>query len=320
LVVYTPLLARREAKPNGVVETLSAGYAAINRQLWVLLIPIVVDLFLWLGPHVSYSPLLDPALARGTAWMEGSQPGGDLGQLRQALMTLSADTNTLALLARGPLALPSVALAVGGGAGALLFVYSWTQGLALFLGSLLGGLVLGGFFYAGIAQQVRGGGAAGPLAASRGVPGGVLRVLGLVGLLVGLGVLLGVPLLALVALAALVVPAAAAFVLSLVLLGVALAGIYLFFAVDAIFVSGVGPLDAIRRSAAVVRRHPWPSLGLVLLTWLILTGMDQVWQLVATSLQAPFGVALSVLGNAYIASGLLAASMIFYQERSGANG
>jgi hypothetical protein len=100
-------------------------------------------------------------------------------------------------------------------------------------------------------------------------------------------------------------------------LGLALlAGIYLFFAVDAIFVSGVGPLAAIQRSVAVVRRHLWPTLGLVLLTWLILAGMDRVWAFLADALRPPFGVGLSMLANTYIASGLLAASMIFYYERA----
>jgi hypothetical protein len=33
-------------------------------------------------------------------------------------------------------------------------------------------------------------------------------------------------------------------------------------------------------------------------------------------LQSPYGVALSILGNAYIASGLIAAGMIFYTQRS----
>jgi hypothetical protein len=324
--VETPLTARRAARPNGVVETLSAGYAAINRQLWVLLVPILVDVFLWLGPHVSYSPLLDPAVARGTQWVQQVGEGprgldtgptlrGDLGDLRQALMNLSSETNALELLAHGPLALPSVAVALGG-VGALWFVSSWDQGLALLVGSLVGGLLIGGFFYASIAQQVRGAGY-GPVAATRQVPRGVVHVLGLLTLLVGFGLLLGLPVLAVLGFAALVAPPiVAAFGLALAFAALAAAGVYLFFAIDAIFVSGVGPLVAVQRSVAVVRRHPWPTLGLVLLTWLIMAGMDRVWELLAANLQPPFGVALSILGNAYIASGLLAASMIFYQERT----
>src|SRR5258708_23388725 len=61
-----PLAARRQAQPTGVIETLSAGYTAVNRQLWVLLLPILLDVFLWLGPHVAFSPLVGPAVTHAT--------------------------------------------------------------------------------------------------------------------------------------------------------------------------------------------------------------------------------------------------------------
>jgi hypothetical protein len=45
--------------------------------------------------------------------------------------------------------------------------------------------------------------------------------------------------------------------------------------------------------------------------------MARVWDVLASSLQPPYGVALGILGNAYIASGLIAAGMIFYTQRTG---
>jgi len=73
---------------------------------------------------------------------------------------------------------------------------------------------------------------------------------------------------------------------------------------------------AIQRSVAVVRRNLRPSVALMLLTWLILAGMGRVWEALATTLQSPYGVALGILGNAYVASGLIAAGMIFYIQRT----
>jgi hypothetical protein len=95
------------------------------------------------------------------------------------------------------------------------------------------------------------------------------------------------------------------------------ASVHLFFAVDAIFISNAGPLSAIQRSVGMVRRNLWPSVALILLTWLILAGMARVWDILATSLQSPYGVVLGILGNAYIASGLIAAGMVFYSQRAG---
>jgi hypothetical protein len=129
-------------------------------------------------------------------------------------------------------------------------------------------------------------------------------------------VLLGLPVLLLIGFTALVSPPVAVLGSLLLAAGVLCATVYLFFAVAAIFVSSAGPLLAIQRSVGLVRRHLWPSLALILLTWLILAGMDRVWDLLASNLQSPFGVVLGILGNAYVASGLIAAGMIFYFQRS----
>jgi hypothetical protein len=339
-----PLSARRQA-PKGVIDTLSAGYAAVNRQLWVLLVPIVVDLVLWLGPHVSYSPLVDPLVTRATESVRqvaaapsqapvtsrrgqarvAADPGNAeltqrLDEVRLWTLSRTTDTNALSLLARGPLVVPSLAAPLGaagviGSVGAFQFVTSWPEGLLLLGALLASSLLLGGLFYTGLAASAAADDSRGPLSAGRRAPRVVLRVIGLLAALLGTGLLLGLPLLALVAFTALVAPELAVFGGVFVLAGLLFAEVHLFFAVPAICVSNVGPLAAVQRSVAVVRRDLWPTVGLILLTWLILAGMGRVWELLASSVQAPFGAGLAILGNAYIASGLIAAGMIFYTER-----
>jgi hypothetical protein len=319
-----PLPARRQAQPTGVIETLSAGYAALNRHLWVLILPVVVDLLLWLGPHVSVSPLVDPAVTHATEWTRqvalgprrsarNVQMATGLEDTRQWLIGHADDLNALDLLVWSPLGLPSAAPDAGT-TGELRFVTAWPQGLGILGASLAGGLLLGAWFYGGLAAASTGA-RLDPLRAGRRAPRAVLRVLGLVGALLGVGLLLGLPVVLLVAFTALVSPPVA--VLGSLLLGVALvfAALHLFFAVPAIVVSNVGPLAAIQRSVGLVRRHRWSSLALIGLTWLILAGMARVWDLLAGSLVAPYGTALGIVGNAYIASGLIAAGMIFYSER-----
>src|SRR4029077_17516907 len=176
-------------------------------------------------------------------------------------------------------------------------------------------LLLGGWFYRGLAGASTGT-RGGPLAAGRTTPRAVVDVIGLVGVLLGTAVLLGVPVLLLIGFTALVSPPVAVLGGVLVLAGLLFASVHLFFAVDAIFVSDAGPLAAIQRSVALVRRHLWPSVALIVLTWLILAGMNRVWDILASNMQPPYGVALGILGNAYIASGLIAAGMIFYTQRT----
>jgi hypothetical protein len=284
-----------------------------------------VDLFLWVGPHVSYSPLVGPVVIDATEWTRQVALGprralrnpdvtNALVQSRQWLIARSDEVNGLDALTWGPIALPSLA-ALPSDNDDLAFVSTWPDGLALLLASVGLGLVLGGWFYAGLAAASTGA-RGGPLEAGRGTPRAVFDVLGLVVLLISSGVLLGVPVLLLIGFTALVSPPIAMLGTVLLLAGLLFASVHLFFAVDAIFVSRAGPLAAIQRSVVLVRRHLWPSVALILLTWLILAGMGRVWDTLVTSLQSPYGVALGILGNAYIASGLIAAGMIFYTQRT----
>jgi hypothetical protein len=321
------LAARRQAKPTGVIETLSAGYGAVNRHLWVLLLPILVDVFLWIGPHVSYSPLVDPVVSRATDVAQQVAAGPrraprnpelvtSLNQTQQWLIARSDEVNALSLIAWAPLAPPSLGT-VPSSRTDLSFVSDWRTGGGLLVACLVAGLVLGGLFYRSLAT-VSAGRSGSLLSEGKRTPRDIVRVLGLLGTLLAVGVLLGVPVLLLVASTALVAPIVATVGLLLIVAAVLFAVVHLFFAVDAIFVSNVGPLGAIQRSVSVVRRHLHATVGLVLLTWLILAGMAQVWTVLASNLQPPYGIALSILGNAYIASGLIAAGMIFYFERADA--
>jgi hypothetical protein len=319
------MTARREAAPTGVIETLSAGYAAVNRQPWVLLLPVLLNLFLWLGPHVSFSPLVGPVLTDASEWTRQIAFGprrplrdpeviNGLEQSRQWLITRSDDTNGFQALVWGPLGLPSLD-GLPSTSDDVAFVNGWGDGVALF-GACLGlGLLLGGWFYGGLAGASSGRNS-GPLEACRRLPRAIVDVLGLVGVLLGTLLLFGLPVLLLIGFTAVVSPPVAVLGGVLMLAGLLFASVHLFFSVPAIFVSNAGPLVAIQRSVGMVRRHLWPSIALILLTWLILAGMDRVWDVLASQLQSPFGVILGILGNAYVASGLIAAGMVFYTQRS----
>ena len=74
-------------------------------------------------------------------------------------------------------------------------------------------------------------------------------------------------------------------------------------------VSEVGRPRAILSSvcwSAGTSARPW---ALIFLTLLILTGTNVIWSSLGDS---PWGIMAGVVGNAYIASGLTAASMLFY--------
>jgi hypothetical protein len=286
-------------------------------------LPILVDLLLWLGPHVSLSPLVDPALNRATdvtrqvalgqrRGARNAEVAANLDQARLWLLSHVDDVNALGLVTAGPVAVPASVSAPA--SGEMTFVTRWPQAAAILLAATVGSLLLGAWFYRGLALASIGA-SGGPLNAGRAAPRLVVRLVGLLVALAGVAVLLGVPVLLLIGFTALVSPPVALLGIALFAAGLAFAGLHLFFSVNALFVSNVGPLAAIQRSVAVVRRHLWASVALICLTWLILLGMGRVWEALASNLQPPYGVTLGILGNAYIASGLIAAGMIFYSER-----
>lgn len=298
------------AKPQSLslIDTVSAGYQALNRRLWVLLVPVALDLYLWLGARLSFAPLLDDwrtLLGRSAALLTSDRRQ----QEQLVLALLNADMRSaLALLNFVPLALPALGQAgdgpalvvsgLGGAAAAALLVNL----LALLVSSLFLTLLAGGARNETFQLQ----------ASLRRVPH-VARDIGRYLLaLLGIGMLLGAPLLALSAVLATLLPGSA--LLLALLWYVALFWVYVYtgFAVEAILMSGVGPLRAISNSVNIVRRNLLATLGLLLLSFVVVSGLGVVWRTLATSVP---GVLLAIGASAYVSSGLAAARLVFYSER-----
>jgi hypothetical protein len=91
--------------PIGFFKSLWKGVEAVNSHLWLLVIPVVLDLFLWLGPRVSVAGVLYPWVAMmETALRSVQSDASFLVPLRQFV----ADFNLFKLLANLPLFPPSV--------------------------------------------------------------------------------------------------------------------------------------------------------------------------------------------------------------------
>ena len=311
-----PALARPAARFTGVIDTLSAGYGVVNRHPWLLLLPILLDLFLWLGPQYSIGRLVSRTLSQTLPLGPGGEAAPLLDRAQQGeLVQKFEGINLLSALAPGTVGLPSFVAALGvRDPSRSVPVETWGAAAGLLLGASLLGLLLGAFYYALLAQAVRDGG----LSPAR-LPGQALRcwlrVVQYLLLVVGVALLIGLPIGVLMAGATWVSPAIGGLVLSTLAVALLWVGVYLYFVPDAIFLSEVGPVQAVRNSVAVARLSFWVTLGFVGLLTLVLLGMGQVWSLASQRIAEPWGIALGVLGNAYIASGLIAASMRFYWER-----
>jgi hypothetical protein len=292
-----------------IIDTLSEGFRTVTRRLWIVAVPVALDVFLWLGPKLSVAPVIRDALATLQDTMRLATPSGaaDTG-MAEALQVISQEleatigqANLLALLAWSRLGMPSIAglRPVNPEVDRIIEITGYGQMLGLQALILLVGLFLACVFLAMLGQEVRGERVRIDRLAQS-VPRYWLRLLAII-VPLGLGLMFAVS-------ASLVLGPLAFIVLALVLWVL----LYLFFVPQAVTMAEESPLRALWFSFLVVRTNFWSALGLILLTNLIGSGLSLVWRNV---MQVPSGMMIAILGNAYIGSGLTAAAFIYYRDR-----
>lgn len=285
----------------GVIDTLSLGFSAITQQLWVLAIPVALDLYLWLGPRLSPLPLIQ----RASLYLPSAGP-------RIQWQELLGGFNLFSLLASAILGVPSLmtgATTVSPLGQVVIEIDGGLRFMGWVLVLLPLGLLLGCLYLSLIAQKVR----QKPYPSLlRRIWGYWLRVILLLLIFIGGAILLGLPLAMGLTLVSLLSASLTPILSTLLLALLVWMWFYLFFAIDAIVISDAGPLSAIRNSINVVRRNFWSSLGLIILINVIGMGLSFVWRALGAN---PWGLALGIVGNAFVGSGLAAASLIFYRDR-----
>jgi hypothetical protein len=321
--VNAPAPAPAQPKLPGVIETLNAGYQTLNRHLYLLLLPVALDLFYWLGPRLSVQPVaakVSDALQRLASSPEVGvttpQAMQSVEMLKDMITAMGASMNLFSLLS-GAVSIPSLV------ASQDLPVPAWLAGVAarsissagemMTLSALL--FVLGvaiGAVYLGLAAHVVRDGRVQPDALAQRIPPYALRYLGLLLLLLVCVLVIGIPASLFIGLVALLSPLLGSVLMVAVWAAFLWIYLSLFFTIDAIFVSEVGPKQAIINSITVVRRSSSSAMRLFLVILVITWGMAYVWSALGTSDVATL---VGIAGNAYIGAGLTVASMIYYRDR-----
>lgn len=306
----------------GVIDSISEGLALIRRRPAIMLVPIVLDLLIWVAPQFSLEPLTDN-LAENIVLpqaMTGPQAYDSIEAARQLLQSFGQDSNLLTLLGNGLVGVPSFlsgGLPDGGTyLGGQVSLSNPLLVLGLTLLFFLLGLGLAAIYLTLIGQAVKGEAITAQSVSKRALRTGK-RLLGLVLLLFAFLAAIGVPVVIMVSLLSLLSPGLASMILSLTMLlvlwGSLWAVLYLFFVVDAMVLQDVGAQRAILNSVIVVRTNFWPALALVVLLNLLTVGLSIMWHWLAGAV--PAGMLLAIAGNAFVGSGLIAASFVFYRDR-----
>ncbi|HEX7589178.1 MAG TPA: hypothetical protein VF478_12750 [Anaerolineae bacterium] len=308
-----------ERKPLGIIDALSSGYALVVRRPWVLLLPIMFNLFLWLGPQINAQPIFDQAIVLLNAsnpYTPNITPETQQGldAYKEMLKTEGGSFNVFSITALFALGVPALV-----GSESLATAPSRPPWFVVGdIGTLIGlcilfafvGVLIASIYLETIALAVRREGTVRtfvPRVLKSYVKTGGLIALSLFGLIALFSpFLIGAGLISLLNLGL------ASFVLIVGVMLVLWTLLYMTFAVPAIFVSEANPAQAIWNSITVFRFNSWSALGLVFLIYLIQQGFLLVWPLFSDT---PWGTILNVIANAFLGSGLIAAAMLFYHDR-----
>lgn len=298
----------------GIIDSVSDGYVTVNRRFEILLIPVILDLYLWLGPKLSVAGLIRQ-VANGLATPPelGAEYQGAIQEAQAVLVEAGEGFNLFSVVVPSFLGVPG--LIVGGEADLVsrqvVEIQSGWLLVAIVIALLLLGTLLGAIFLSMLASQVRH-----EERLSADLPSRIrklwLRLVSLGAVLFALAVVVAVPGSLLLGVAMLIHPALGSMLLGMAWIVVFWFAIYLIFLIQSLVINEVGLRKAIYISISVLRRNLWPALGMILVVQLVGMGMPIVWRYLT---QYTWGTPLGILGNAYIGSGLAAALLIFYRDR-----
>ena len=303
--------------PPGVFGSLKAGFDVVSNRVILILLPLVLDLLLWLGPRFSVDGLLSPYLRLVFTQARRGVAEADLERFLQyqSIMTeWLQNFNLLSLLSKlqlfpiGITSLSAQTLPVENPFGLpdVVIVSSiWILlGLAVVL--IPAGWIGGGVYFRQVAGSILGEEEAGISLSSAIFQTFLLSVIWFIGLLV-----IFVPLMLVLSLLTLVSPLLANIVLLVFMFMSFWLIVPIFFTPHGIFVRRQNAFSSIHSSLRMIR-FSLPTSGMfVLSVFLLSRGLDVLWSVPENnSWLALVGFA----GHAFITTVLLAASFIYYRD------
>lgn len=306
--------------PPGVIGALRAGFDVVSSHVVLILMPLLLDVFLWLGPRLSVEKLLVPAYrllfeqARlGLATAEDAQ---GFAQIQAMFIDNLQRFNLVSLVSRlqtfpiGVSSLMAKMMPVDSPIGdQMAFEISSTWWLLIYMLLLVvAGWVAGGLYFRSVSGTVLG--HAGPESAINPLWAILQTVLLSVIWMVGL-ILISIPIMVLLFVLTFISPALASGAVFLVLIFSFWLIVPLYFTPHGIFMRRQNAFASIHTSLRMAR-FTLPTSGMfVFSVFLLSTGLNYLWRVPSSdSWMLLFGV----FGHAFITTTLLAASFVYYRD------
>lgn len=288
--------------------TIAAGFDVTARHFWLILIPVLLDSFLWLGPRLSIRSLLERMIA---FWQQESAAVAGLNV--DMLLELAPRTNLFSSLSVPIVGVPALMIGLTPEKTPLptTLIEMDSVGLVFLLFVLFSvvGLVLTAVYMTLTASVIR------QLPVRQAVGKLVVNWLKLMGLIITLlifAMMVYIPVVFAGLLASLISQGLASLVLLAGPVLILWVAVYLAFAPPGIFVNGRPLGRAMIESLQMMRYFLLPAITLLLMVMLIGRGVD--WLLLLAD-DGSWLTGFSIVAHAFISTALLAATFIFYRDR-----
>ncbi|MFO7680641.1 MAG: hypothetical protein R6X34_11365 [Chloroflexota bacterium] len=293
-------------------RTIATGFDLTTRHLWLLILPVCLDAFLWLGPRLSSRPLIEQLAA-----LLPQDPA--LQDITAQLLTMAPRTNLFTALSAPLVGIPVLMVGLTPEKTPLptpiTEINNPLTWLGLFLALSLFAILLTALYNVLIAQAVRLDYKETPLSASvlaNRFMTTWLKLLGLGLIFVVIGVTLYIPLL--------VISFIAAFFSQFLATMVLMAGpvlliwffIFVYFVPHSLALHGLPLHRAILLSGQIVRTYFGQMLLLLLV---ILLFRNVLGALLLLADDGSWLTAVGLLGHAFIMTALVSATYVFFRDR-----
>jgi hypothetical protein len=306
--------------PPGVMNSLRAGFEAVSSHISLILVPVLLDVFLWLGPRFSVNGIAGPffKLMFDQARRGISTPTevDRFAEFQALFLEMAERYNLFSLLGRlqtfpvgvSSLLAQTMPVETPLGAQPVMQVSSTPAMLGLGFVLVVAGWVLGGLYFRWVSETTlepaqRDNGISSWWAITQTL---ILSAVWLIAL-----IMVFIPVTLLLTVLTMLSPVLASGVFFVILLLAFWLVVPLFFTPHGIFVRRQNALYSIFTSLRMAR-FALPTSGLFVLSWLLLSmGLNYLWSVPpANSWMTLVGIG----GHAFITTALLAASFVYYRD------
>ena len=303
--------------PPGVIVSLRAGFDAVANHVWLILLPLVLDIFLWLGPRLSVDSLLRPFVRYMFAQARRGVGSSEVDRFLET-QTIFLDGlqsfNLLSLISKfrtfpiGISSLLAEKMPVESPIGEQSIVQISSVPLLLLIAMLLTGIgwVVGGLYFRWVSGATLGQQETGISLLRAVVQTLILSVCWFIGLMVVV-----LPIMFVLTLLTMINPILANIAMFVILLLAFWLIVPFFFMPHGIFARGQNAFLSILTSIRMAR-FTFPSSGMFVISVLVLSqGLNYLWSVPPDN---SWMTLVGIAGHAFITTAVLAASFVYYRD------